>query len=354
MSARGSFRALTLLALALLASISALAGFLGIPGGHLTIGLAGAAGWCAHLLRSAPLAEHVANPTEWLLTALIGLMATAGLAAALRTTWVTRRMVRRLSAGRLPLDPRLAQIARQLELEGRLRLCDSQRLFSYCYGLRRPEIHISLGLVRALGDAELLAVLAHERHHLRQADPLRAAICAVLAAAAFPLPLVASLRRVHLLARELEADRAALATAGRGALARALWVVLRHPDTLRLGRVAAIGAFEPEGARLAQLLQPESCPAPRPTRLSLISSLSIVALFIALVGSALANPAHARALNPSHPRPHLPARHCAPEAAAVATLDCAPGRWDGCAIECPDSWLQVGATCGEAPGLVRH
>lgn len=328
MSARGSFRALTFLALALLGGISALAGYLGIPAGHLTIGLAGAAGWCAHLLHSAPWIEHAANPTEWLLTVLIGLMALAGLAAALRTTWVTRRAVRRLGAGRLPLGPRLTRLARQLDIDGRLQLCDSQRLYSYCHGLRRPEIHISRGLVEALGDAELLAVLAHERHHLRQADPLRAAVCSVLAAAAFPLPLVASLRAVHLLARELEADRAALAIAGRAALARALWVVLRHPDTLRLGRVAAIGAFEPEGARLAQLLQPDRCPAPRPTRRSLVSSLSIVVVFGMLVGAALANPAHARGAPGAMSAPALASSApCMPPTAAsrarIAAFDCA-------------------------------
>jgi Zn-dependent protease with chaperone function len=82
---------------------------------------------------------------------------------------------------------------------------------AFCAGLLRPRAYVSRGAVEMLGDAELSAVIAHERHHARRRDPLRLAGARVLADALFFVPPLRTLvRRQHSLA-EIGADEAALA-----------------------------------------------------------------------------------------------------------------------------------------------
>jgi beta-lactamase regulating signal transducer with metallopeptidase domain len=90
------------------------------------------------------------------------------------------------------------------------------------YGLLRPRILISTGLIAALDDAELTAVLVHERQHLWERDPFRLFAARILAGYGWFLPLLRWRADRLALGWELAADRAATATTGVAAVAGAL------------------------------------------------------------------------------------------------------------------------------------
>jgi Zn-dependent protease with chaperone function len=94
------------------------------------------------------------------------------------------------------------------------RVIEDDHLRAFCAGLRRPQVYISRGALEVLSDAELRAVLAHERHHARRRDPLRLASARVLADALFFVPPLKELvQRQHSLA-EIGADEAAVEAVG--------------------------------------------------------------------------------------------------------------------------------------------
>jgi Zn-dependent protease with chaperone function len=150
----------------------------------------------------------------------IVIMALAGCGLIVLITAI-RAAVRELRA-----DARFsAAMARQMHasVDG-ARVIDDDRPRAFCAGLLHPRVYVSRGAVALLSEAELSAVLAHERHHARRHDPLRLASTRVLAGALFFLPLLRHLVHQQQSLVEIGADEAALAAGGgdRAALAGAM------------------------------------------------------------------------------------------------------------------------------------
>jgi Zn-dependent protease with chaperone function len=168
--------------------------------------------------------------------------ATAGLAAAVRVAVRaaagSRRLRALLRAGRRPIPSFIQNAAAGLGCAARLDMVDAVEAFAVTYGLIRPRILVSTGLAAALAPAEIAAVLAHEREHLRHHDPLRLLAARLLAAWGCYLPAAGWLADRSALRRELAADRAAALRAGRGVLAGAL---LKLASTPACPAVAAAG-----------------------------------------------------------------------------------------------------------------
>lgn len=140
----------------------------------------------------------------------------------------TRSVVRRSQATR--------RFERSLRVVGILPGAPAARVFrdgvprAFCAGLLRPRVFVSDAAVAQLTPAELTAVLAHERHHAAQRDPLRILAASVLADALFFLPGLAHLRERYATVAELAADDAAVkAPGGRAALASALLIFGETP-----------------------------------------------------------------------------------------------------------------------------
>lgn len=104
-----------------------------------------------------------------------------------------------------------------------VRLLEDASPQAFCAGYLRPRVYVSTAALERLDDAELAAVIAHERHHQARRDPLRILIVQVLADALFFVPILRGLRRRYAAFAEIAADEAAVQTAGgAGALASAL------------------------------------------------------------------------------------------------------------------------------------
>lgn len=209
---------------------------------------------------------------------LLGLTAVAlinGGAVGITQFRRTLRFNRRLDDRASQVPPRLGLAGARLGLGDRLIYLDEPRLAACCYGFVRPRVAVTADLLAHLDDAELIAVLAHERHHLQRRDPARYLAIHALAAAAFMFPVAAAIRH-HLETRvEIAADRAALAVASRGALAGALLSALAGAEAPIVG-VAGLSATE---ARIAHLAGRQAVP-PIPLRPAIVS-LAVLGVIVA-------------------------------------------------------------------------
>lgn len=111
---------------------------------------------------------------------------------------------------------------------------------AFCSGLARPRVYVSEGLLAALGDRELAAVVAHEGHHADRRDPLRLLIARAIGEA-YSLRMLP--RREQALA-ELAADAAAVRRGGAAPLASAL---LAFPGDVAPERVDRLAGARPVG-----------------------------------------------------------------------------------------------------------
>jgi Zn-dependent protease with chaperone function len=199
--------------------------------------------------------------------------------ALVRQAIASRKLSLRMRALASTVPDALGRAALQTGLAGRVVLVDAADSFSFVYGVMTPRVAVSRGLLERATDQELRAVLEHERYHVRNIDPLKAALVKVLAEALFILPALDSLRTRYVAGRELAADRHAVELCGRRSLAGALLKVVRGPDWSELGGAAAMSRPELLDMRLIQL---ETGAEPKPEVLdakSVVLSLGGAALF---------------------------------------------------------------------------
>lgn len=157
------------------------------------------------------------------------LLAFAAGAGALALAWRARTSARRSARGRraLQVEPWLGQHVRGEEHD--LVILPTDALIAYAVPGPPDQVVVSTGLLGTLEDAELQAVLAHERSHLLHRHVHHRAIASNLRAVLGWLPGIARSCRELELATERWADEdAAPGGAHRAALTRALLKALRH------------------------------------------------------------------------------------------------------------------------------
>ena len=183
---------------------------------------------CKTLLPSLGVGEVAA-----LALAGVGVAALAlGLRSLVRQVLATRRYV-----ASLPLT------GQELDLAGtRCWITADREASAFCAGFVRPRVYLSERALELLAPQELLAVIAHERHHRDRRDPLRILVLRALADALFFLPILKSMTRRYASLIELAADEAAVAKlTDRKPLAGALLRFgIREPSP------AVIAAITPE------------------------------------------------------------------------------------------------------------
>jgi len=242
---------------------------------HLTLAVLAAAEFAA-LGWPLPTWFDTGAVTLVLATAAAGLAAST--VVALRATAGSRALRALLRAAQRPVPPALQNEAAVVGCAAQLDVVAGEDAFAVTHGLIRPRILVSTGLAAALSPAEIRAVLAHEREHLRHRDPLRLLAARLAAAWGWYLPAAGWLARRAALRRELAADRAAAGSAGRGVLAGALLKLAARPAC------PAVAAASPAGegrrsleARVAQL-EAGRPPRQRPAVSRLLASGGALAL----------------------------------------------------------------------------
>ena len=190
---------------------------------------------------------------RWALPLLVIVATGTVLAAwsAARQLLATRDLASTVAA-RCIRAPEAAEVAARVGVR-RLDVIEDSEPYSFTYGLGRPRVAVSRGLIKAMSAEELEAVLVHERYHVRNLDTVKVLIARALAGAFFFLPALRHLRSRYLAARELAADRAAIKSGGPKPLASALYKAVAGPPATLLGAAAALGGSGALEARLTQL-----------------------------------------------------------------------------------------------------
>ncbi|HEV2059098.1 MAG TPA: M56 family metallopeptidase [Solirubrobacteraceae bacterium] len=194
------------------------------------------------------------------------------------------RLNRRVRELTLPPTAALSAAVAETRLRGRVTLIDVDEAFSFAYGALRPRVAVSSGLLQAASRKELEAVLAHERYHVRNLDPLKVLLARALPQAFFYVPALRQFERRYLAGRELAADRLAAEYHGPAALAGALLKVVGGPKWRELQAATAIGGPNVLDARIAQL---EEGREPRVAGVSPAAAL-LSFVWIAVLGSVVA------------------------------------------------------------------
>jgi beta-lactamase regulating signal transducer with metallopeptidase domain len=184
---------------------------------------------------------------------IIGVGTLVGVAALRRQLRATHTLVDHIRRTRRRPDRSLQEAAHRAGLTNQLDVVEDATQFSFAYGLLRPRVAISTGLIDVATPGELEAVLEHERYHVRSLDPLKMVIAHTASRAFFFLPALRDYQRRYLVGRELAADQQAVSAHGRSALAGALYKVVRGPTWPELSTAAAIGGDDILDIRIAQL-----------------------------------------------------------------------------------------------------
>ncbi len=104
----------------------------------------------------------------------------------------------------------LERLARRLGLKDKVHLLDCKALLCFCAGFISPRIYLSRGIVEKLASEELEALLLHEKHHLKNYDPLRILLGRLMVSALFFLPVLSDILQRYLIEEEIAADRSAI------------------------------------------------------------------------------------------------------------------------------------------------
>lgn len=218
---------------------------------------------------------------------LLSTMAGYASLTAFRLWWATRHLTRLTQTARLSPSPVMSRLAARLELSDSLVVVAGRVPLSFCYGLWRPRICLSLGLIEGLTEAELEAVLHHEAYHMRRREPLRMAIAICLRRLLFFAPLMAELRDRYLAEKELSADAAAVAKTGRVALARAMVKLATVERQFTLPPLIGVAGLSVTAQRVDRLINPIIRPGWVPSLRSLITTLAVFAIGCLLMVTGL-------------------------------------------------------------------
>lgn len=133
----------------------------------------------------------------------------------LRQVRATKRLLGRLYLWRIvPPPTHMEEASDKAGIAGRVHLVDAKEPFCFTYGWWRPKVCISRRAAELLDREQLLAVLLHEASHLHRKDPLRLLFTQALVEALPWLPVLRTLWRQYVLAREVAADSYAQSAMG--------------------------------------------------------------------------------------------------------------------------------------------
>jgi Zn-dependent protease with chaperone function len=203
-----------------------------------------------------------------------------GLGSLFRQLLMTLALIRSLVARRIPTSRRVARLAHELGLDGRIDVVGDARAFSFCFWFRNPRICLSTALVHRLDDDELRAVLIHERYHLRHRDPLRVVIARYFAAGLYVVPVVDELASFYALQKEIAADDDAVRHVGVAPLAAALYKLLPDAPDREFGLLMPVTGLSVTEARIDRLVAGLDVPLQ-------LTPASVVLSTGALVGAAV-------------------------------------------------------------------
>lgn len=120
-----------------------------------------------------------------------------------------------------------------------IRVFRSVAPMAFCFGIRRPEIFLSTGLLSTMNQEELTAIILHESEHIRQNDTRTISLLRFLSGLLLPFPYFWEITHAYSVVQEIRADTAVRTNMRTAAhLKSALHKLLSQPTSLSLPQFA--------------------------------------------------------------------------------------------------------------------
>lgn len=236
--------------------------------------------WCRDFLLATPAGTAGLAAAASAVVIAIALFRVA--AAVIAAGFADVRLRRDIARRGAPASGRVLAALAVLDRPVPVSILDDRRPYAFTFGLVRPAVVVTSGLVSQLSLAELRAVLAHEAEHLRARHPMHALSWHLLRCAFFFLPAIGDIADHFSLTRELQADRAALRVSGGARpLASAMFKATSAP------MFAGAAAFGRLSERIAALREGSSAAV---VRVPMRRALATAAVALALAVQARAAP----------------------------------------------------------------
>ncbi len=236
--------------------------------------------------------QILGSPQQILLTVAVAAL----IGAAIKAVFVVasaRRVAKHYSHA-AEAFPRLEAILNKLDAgHVRVRVADDSDVSAFTYGIVKPTICLSSGLIQNLNDSELAAVVAHEVGHIKRRDNLAIFLALFIRDFLWPLPISHQLFAVFVSEKEFAADEFAVRMTGDPVeLAGAIVSVAKAGKSKKALSPAYATFFSNKATaktRIHRLLQPGN--TVQTSVLRLITGALISALILAsVVGLAYAQP----------------------------------------------------------------
>lgn len=118
----------------------------------------------------------------------------------------TRAYLKKYLGKRLTVPESLKTAINNLDLGGKVDIVKDPSKFSFCYGIFKPRICLSTGLIKAISWEELKAVLVHESYHVKNYDPLKIILGQTASLMFFFIPSLKEIQQYFVLSKEIAAD----------------------------------------------------------------------------------------------------------------------------------------------------
>lgn len=219
-----------------------------------------------------------------LLITLIVIILLTGVLVLVLQILKTRTYLKKHLSRRLAVPAILRSITQELHLRGRIDIVEDSKIFSFCYGLLRPRVCLSTGLLRTLTEDEVKAVLLHESYHIRNRDPLKILLGKTASIMFFFIPIFAEIQNYYAFSKEIAADEVVMKHGNKDSLISVLSKLLLS-ESPKFAGVATLGNVDDLEKRIVYLTKDHKKIMFKPSLLSL-SLTTFVVLFSLLVINA--------------------------------------------------------------------
>lgn len=196
----------------------------------------------------------------------------------------TRAYVKKNLKKRALLPMSLKQITSELKIKGKIDIVKDNNKLSFCYGIIKPRICISTGLIKALNPGELRAVVLHESYHLKNHDPFKIILAKTASLMFFFIPLFREMQRHYALSKEIAADHVVIQNNHKTLLLSALSKLLINNQPRFVG-VAALASVEDLEKRIMYLTKQKVNIKFAPSLVSVTLSGFILLFFLLLLNT---------------------------------------------------------------------
>jgi beta-lactamase regulating signal transducer with metallopeptidase domain len=154
-------------------------------------------------------------------------------------TLKTRRYLKKNLSRQVLISSALKSIIHELNLDGKMSIVKDNNKFSFCFGLIKPKICLSTGLLRSLTENELKSVLLHESYHLKNYDPLKILLGKTSTVMFFFIPVFGDIQKYYAFSKEIAADDVVIKSGNKNSLISVLSKLMTSPPP----KFAGVAAF---------------------------------------------------------------------------------------------------------------